>query len=71
MPWFHALLAHSGIHSGAVYLISGSIYMALFELVAHFVIDYLKCKGKIDFNQDQCLHFMCKWGYTVLVLTPF
>lgn len=67
-PWYIALAGHSIIHSAAVLLITGSLALAVVEFVAHWLIDYWKCEGRIDFKQDQFLHVMCKLAYAVVVL---
>ena len=58
--WPLALLSHSAIHAGAVQLATGSWILAIAEFVAHTVIDFCKCKGRIGYNADQLLHIGCK-----------
>ena len=65
--WIHALTAHSLIHAGAVWLITGSVVLALIELVLHWVIDFAKCEGWTGFNTDQLLHYLCKLSYAALI----
>ena len=60
VPWWQALVAHSGIHAGAVLLVTGMPWLALAEFVAHAGIDFSKCAGRISFNTDQFLHLLCK-----------
>lgn len=60
VPWYQALGAHSLIHAGIVGAITGSVWLAAAEFVSHFVIDDLKCTGRLTFNQDQSLHMVCK-----------
>lgn len=60
IPWYHCLVAHSFIHAGAVYIVTGSLMLALLELVVHTFIDYEKCDGSLTYNQDQFLHFLTK-----------
>lgn len=67
VPWWQAMLAHSLIHAGGVFLITGSTYMAMIELVLHYSIDRAKCTGKIGFNGDQALHVACKIGYAATI----
>jgi hypothetical protein len=62
--WWHLLSAHCLIHSGAVWIVTGSATLAVVELVAHWLIDYLKSAGVTNFHQDQLLHVACKIGYT-------
>jgi hypothetical protein len=66
--WIHALTAHSLIHAGAVWWITGSAILAAIELVLHWCIDFAKCEGWTSFNTDQLLHIACKAGYTVLIM---
>lgn len=65
VPWLQALVAHAFIHSGAVLLVTGSLWFAAIELVAHAGIDHAKCRGCISFNADQALHIACKVAYVV------
>ena len=60
VPWYQAMGAHTLIHGGFVYLITGSITLGILEVASHFIIDDLKCTGEIDFNLDQALHVLCK-----------
>lgn len=70
VPWYQALAAHSLIQGGLVGLVTGSLWLALAETVAHALIDDAKCTGKLTFNQDQALHIACKIVWVaVLTLT--
>lgn len=64
--WVHCLVGHSLIHSGFVWIVSGSVFFALAELVLHTVIDFLKGEGKTNFHTDQFLHLLCKIAYVLL-----
>lgn len=63
--WKHALFAHSMIHGGFVFLITGNLLAASLEVLLHALIDFMKCENKINLNVDQALHFVCKiaWMY--------
>lgn len=61
------LIAHSGIHSGAVFLVTGSFVLAIIEWIAHSIIDELKVQGKTSFAIDQTLHVLCKLFYVILL----
>ena len=61
--WQYWLTAHSLIHGGAVYLITGSLLLGVVETVLHGLIDFCKCEGWLNFHQDQALHIACKIGY--------
>ncbi len=69
--WLHVLSAHCLVHAGAVWMVLGSLKMAwtlaLFEFIAHWFIDYVKCEGKTSFNTDQSLHYTCKALYVVVI----
>lgn len=71
VPWWQALGAHASIHGGAVGLITGVWWLGLLEFVAHFIVDDLKCRGNLTFNQDQALHILCKalWVAAAIALT--
>lgn len=68
VPWYQALGAHALIHAGGVALLTGSLALGVAELVAHFLIDDAKCRGRIGFNADQGLHFACKvlWAWVAV-----
>lgn len=60
VPWQQALGAHALIHAGFVWAITGLWWLGLAEAVAHCAIDDSKCRGRIDFNDDQSYHLICK-----------
>jgi len=66
-PWAIVLTAHCLIHSGLVLIITGSLWLALTELILHWVIDYYKNENKITFQIDQALHVACKVVYVVVL----
>jgi hypothetical protein len=66
IPWQQCLFAHALIHSGMVLLLTGSLWFALAELLIHAATDYAKCDGRINFNQDQAIHYTCKLLWAVL-----
>lgn len=68
VPWFQALVAHALIHAGGVWLITGSAWLGLAELLAHALIDDAKCMGRLSFNQDQLLHVACKAGWALIAM---
>ena len=43
--WIPVLFAHPMIHAGIVYLITFKLGLAIYQLVVHFIIDDLKCRG--------------------------
>lgn len=58
VDWYYWLSSHAATHSLAVYLITGSIWATIFQFVAHFAIDYLKCGKYITLHQDQIMHII-------------
>jgi hypothetical protein len=70
--WPHALFAHSMIHGGFVLLLTGSIGLAMLEVVIHAVTDWLKCEGRISLNVDQGVHICCKvlWAVAAVWNAP-
>jgi len=66
VPWYQALGAHAVMHGGAVWLITGSLWLGICEIVAHAVIDDRKCAGRLSFNQDQTLHLICKLVWVLI-----
>ncbi len=61
--WVHCLTAHSLIHAGAVWILTGSMILALIETVLHWIIDFVKSAGFGNLHVDQFLHILCKVGY--------
>ncbi len=66
--WIVALAAHSIIHAGGVWLISGSLAFGFVELVLHSLIDTGKGEEKFGLVTDQLLHVNCKLAYTLLIV---
>lgn len=64
--WVHCMTAHALIHAAFVWAITGSMTLGLAEFFAHWLIDFAKCEGWIDFDQDQALHWFCKFVYAPL-----
>ena len=65
--WIVALSAHSLIHAGGVWLVSGSLVFATAELVLHASIDIAKGEGGFGLITDQMLHLACKVVFVVLI----
>lgn len=66
--WLHVLTAHCTIHAGFVYLITGSIWLGLAELIAHWALDYSKGERWIGFHTDQFGHLACKVLWWLIAL---
>ncbi len=67
-PFWQALTAHAVIHGGMVGVITGSIWLGVAEVVAHWITDDLKCRGKIDLNTDQAIHIACKFLWACIAV---
>lgn len=66
--WLVALCAHSAIHAGGVWIITGSSMLASVELILHGLIDLAKGERKLSLLADQALHLCCKAGYVLALL---
>lgn len=62
------LIAHAGIHAGAILLITGRVDLAVAEWVLHTIIDEMKTRNHITFAQDQVLHILCKLIWLLIIL---
>lgn len=72
-PWYQAMTAHSAIHAGAVWLLTGLWWLGVAEFVLHFIIDDAKIsgffgEGERAANYDQAAHVFCKWVWVVLAI---
>lgn len=65
--WVVVLAAHSLIHAGMVWIVTGMMWIALVELTLHFMIDKLKCDERFGFRTDQGLHVLCKAMFVVVI----
>lgn len=68
--WLTALAAHSLIHSGGVWWVTGSVWLAFAELLLHAGIDTGKSAGRFGLAIDQLLHLACKGVYAALLAFP-
>jgi hypothetical protein len=65
--WPYWLSAHALIHAGTVYVITGVVWAAIFELVSHWLIDFAKCENLTDPHKDQFCHCILKVFYALRV----
>jgi Protein of unknown function (DUF3307) len=61
--WLFVLSAHSAIHAGVVWILTGCGWLGLAEFFLHWLIDWARMEGKISFRVDQLAHLGCKVGY--------
>lgn len=66
--WFWALAGHSLIHGAAVCLILQNVWLGLAEADMHFLIDTLKCEGRLSYDNDQVVHITCKLIWLTIAL---
>lgn len=66
--WVYCLTAHSLVHAGAVWVVTGSVVFAFAEFVLHWLIDFVKCEKWTNFHQDQGLHILSKAVYVVAIV---
>lgn len=67
VPWYTVMASHAFLHATAVAALTGSLTCVVLEFSSHFLIDTLKCEGKISFNTDQALHVAMKAFYVLLM----
>lgn len=72
-PWWYGLTAHSMIQAAATY---GMVWMfspelafqlALFEFIAHWLIDWIRVEKKVSAMGDQLAHLACKLLYAFFI----
>lgn len=68
VPFYQALGAHSLIQGAGVAVLTGNLWLGCAEAVTHAIIDYLKCDGKLTYNQDQFIHVGCKVIWVMLAI---
>lgn len=66
IAWSYWMAGHAGTHALAVALLTGNAWLGLAEFVAHFLIDWGKCRGLFELGVDQGLHLGCKAAWTLL-----
>ncbi len=70
VPWWQALGAHSIIHGGAVWLLTGIWWFGFAETVAHALIDNSKCAKRYGLTTDQALHIAFKAVWVAFCMPP-
>lgn len=65
--WITCLTAHSLIHAGGVWIVTGSMLLGAVEMVLHAIIDVGKGEGKFGLITDQILHLVCKAGFALVL----
>jgi len=65
--WVYCLSAHSLVHAGAVWVVTGSALFGFIEFGLHWWIDFAKCEKWTNFHQDQGLHLLSKLAYVAAI----
>jgi hypothetical protein len=65
--WIYALSAHSLVHAGFVWTITGSFALGCTEFLVHWLIDFAKSEKWTTFHSDQFLHILSKAAYVGLI----
>jgi hypothetical protein len=68
MDWRWWLIAHTATHGFFVAVLTGVPLLGLAEVVAHFLIDYGKCRLGYSLLLDQSLHLFCKLVWVALLI---
>jgi hypothetical protein len=68
VPWQQALAAHVVIHGACVAFATGVWWLFFAEASIHWFTDDAKCRGRINFNQDQAIHLACKIAWWLMAL---
>ena len=63
--WFYWLTAHAATHGAAVYIVTGSLTLALLETGFHWLIDFGKCESWYGIHTDQAAHISCKLFWAI------
>jgi hypothetical protein len=66
--WPYWMTAHTLVHGGGVWLVTGSMALGLLETALHWAIDFAKGEGRLNFHTDQIAHLACKALYAALLL---
>lgn len=61
--WFIVMAAHAGMNAAGVYVVTGSIFLAILEFVVHYLIDSAKAEGAYNLYVDQSFHVASKFFY--------
>ena len=55
--WFYSLTAHAMIQGLMVFLITQRLDLTLYQIITHWVIDFMKCENWINPHIDQLFHY--------------
>lgn len=67
ITWFYWLTAHTFIQGGLIFIFFPIIWIALIEVVFHFLLDFLKCDNVTNPHIDQGLHVLLRIIYAMVI----
>lgn len=63
LDWRWWLTGHAASHGLIVALLTGVAGLGVAEWIAHWLIDWAKCRWRISLALDQALHILCKLAW--------
>lgn len=66
--WVYWLIAHAFIQGGLIYVFFPILPIAVFEVVSHFIVDYLKCENITSPHHDQLIHVILRIIYSIILV---
>ena len=67
ITWFYWLSAHAIIQGGLIFIFFPIIWIALIEVISHFILDFLKCDNVTNPHIDQTCHYLLRIIYTIIL----
>lgn len=64
--WGYWITAHALVHGGVVWILTGSVWLCLGEVIMHALIDFGKCENWYGVHRDQAMHILCKVAWVFL-----
>lgn len=70
--WPYTLTAHALINAAGVWLVTRRFDLALWELIIHCLVDFIKCEKLLNLHYDQLLHVCSKFlfAFFMLIINP-
>lgn len=63
--WPLVLTAHALVNAGGVLVVTGSTWLAVAELIVHWVTDFLRTRRRISPYVDQAIHGSSKLAWAL------
>lgn len=68
ITWFYWLSAHAFIQGGLIFIFFPVVWIAITEVIFHFVLDFLKCENITNPHIDQISHILLRIIYSVCLV---